>query len=446
MPRPAPEPVISAGIVPPEEAIAVFNRRDLLLPSFNWHDVWQQEHLRGFASAGVMRYDILQLLRDEVGVAIERGRGGDAFVKAVKQRLIDAGFWGEVEVTHPVTGEQRTTRFNDSRLRLIHDVNLGQSYMAGKAERYQRTKRYLPYLRYLTKRDERVRVSHRRWDGVVLPIDDPWWDLHHPRKAWRCRCDVAALSERQVAALQAAGLPVQRTPPVDPMVDAVDVRTGDTIRLPEGVDPAFAYHPGKRPLAGAVPPQLLADPFDRVPSLQPAPAMPTPRRAPRRDLLPPGTPPEEAVRTFLAEFGAAAEPQVFEDVMGEPLVISDELFRTIDGRLKAGKRGREQWMRLLARTVREPDEIWSSWEHHQVKDADVLRRRYLARFLVAREGDAAPVPATAVFETGKDGWLGITAYQAENADAVDSVLRSVRRGVRVYVRGGTEDQAPPLSQ
>lgn len=442
MPRPVP-PDLRLGVVAPTDAVAAFNRRDLLWPSFAADDVWQQEHLRGYASAGVMRYDILQLLRDETGIALQAGHGAKEFVASVRAKLIDKGFWGDVEVTHPNTGELRTTRFNDARLRLIHDVNLGQSYMAGKAERYQRTKKYLPLLQYITKRDERVRASHAKWDNVVLPIDDPWWTLHHPRKAWRCRCDVAALSERQVQRLRDAGLDIKTTPPEDVMVDQVDARTGEALRLPAGVDPAFAYHPGQRPLAGTVPPPLLGDPFSRLPSLQPVPAMPTPRLAPAGALLPAGTPAEAAVQTFLGEFGASiGKPVVHTDVQGQPLAITEELFKNIKGDWKV-KRGREQFVRLLAQAIKAPDEIWQAFELHQLKGKEVLRRRYLVRYLLEGEAGADPVPVTAVFETGKDGWLGITTYQAENAEAADTVLRSVRHGVRVWVRGGNNDEGNP---
>ncbi|MFN0186817.1 MAG: phage minor head protein, partial [Aquabacterium sp.] len=261
MPRPAP-PGVRLGIVEPQDAVNAFLRRDLLLPSFRWQDVWQQEHLRGFAVAGVMRHDILQLMYDELGVAIQAGATAGAFVKRARQRLAERGFWGNVEVTDPATGEVRTTRFNDGRLRLIHDTNLGQAYAVGQAERFARTKQYLPWLRYSTKGDDQVRESHAAWDNVTLPHDHPWWATHRPMKAWRCRCTVAQLSQRQYERLLAAGK-IKTKPPADVMVDQLDPRTGETLRLPRGVDAAFAYDATARPLRSLTPPPLLADPLDR---------------------------------------------------------------------------------------------------------------------------------------------------------------------------------------
>jgi SPP1 gp7 family putative phage head morphogenesis protein len=418
------------GIVEPEDAVAAFQRRDLLLPSFRWHDVWQQEHLRGFAVAGVMRHDILQLVHDELGVALQGGGVERDFVRRVRARLIDKGFWGRVDVTHPDSGETRTTRFNDARLRLIFNTNLAVSYAAGKDERFQRTKKYFPFLRYVTRRDEKVRETHRAWDGVTLPIDDPWWELHKPVKAWNCRCTVQQLSERQVERLRKAGKTVT-TPPPDEMVQRIDLRSGQAVTLPRGVDPAFAYDMGKRPLRGVVPEPLLADPFDRsTPTLQPALAMPPPRVVSAGMLLPEGVDEQDAVQAFLAQFGAAiGRPARFIDNTGEDLVISDELFKRLDGRWKV-KRGRERFVLLLALAIQQPDEIWAAFMQHVAKDRQVLRRRYLARFRI--EGDDKPL--VAVFEDGADGWLGVTAYQAENEAAEELVIRSARIGTRLFNR------------
>ena len=431
MSRPVP-PGLRLGIVEPQDAVAAFQRRDLLLPSFEWHDVWQQEHLRGFAVAGVMRHDILQLIYDEIGVALQDGGVERDFVKRAGARLRAKGFWGDVEVTEPVEGgDTRTTRFNDARLRLIFDTNLAVSYAAGKSQRFERSKKYFPFLRYVTRRDEKVRESHRAWDGVTLPMDHEWWTLHKPVKAWRCRCTVQQLSERQVERLRKAGKAVN-APPTDDMVTRIDLRTGQAVRLPRGVDPAFAYDMGKRPLRGVVPEPLLVDPFDRSrPTLQPALAMPVPRTVSATMLLPEGADKIEAVQAFLGQFGAAiGKAALFTDDLGENLVIGEELFKDLQGRWKV-KRGREQFMRLLALAIQQPDEIWHAFMDHKAKGRTVLRRRYFARYRI--EGEDKPM--VAVFETGADGWLGVTAYQAEEPAFDDQVIRAARQGTRVFSRG-----------
>jgi len=233
----------SLGAVRPEDAIAAFQQRGLLRPSFRWQDVWQAEHARAFAVAGVMRMDVLQLLRDEVGAALEAGTSMEVFTRRVREQLVARGFWGDVEVTDPATGELRTTRFNRARLELIFDVNMRQSHAAGRWARAMRSR--MPYLVYRTMRDERVRASHRPWDNVVLPKDHPWWDTHYPPNGWRCRCTAYALDDKGLERLRAAGVPVKTEPPATTWVEFVNRSTGMTERVPRGVDPGFAYNPGK---------------------------------------------------------------------------------------------------------------------------------------------------------------------------------------------------------
>jgi hypothetical protein len=64
----------------------------------------------------------------------------------------------------------------------------------------------------------------------------------------------------------------------------------------------------------------------------------------------------------------------------------------------------------------------------------VRRRCYFARWRIEGED----TPAVAVFETGPDGWIGITTYQAESAAKVDEVIADARVGTLVWRRGGED--------
>ena len=54
-----------------------------------------------------------------------------------------------------------------------------------------------PYLEYVTAKDERVREEHRRLQGVIYHIDDPFWSSFYPPNGWRCRCSVRKHTERE---------------------------------------------------------------------------------------------------------------------------------------------------------------------------------------------------------------------------------------------------------
>lgn len=110
--------------------------------------------------------------------------------------LKEAGWWGDVKARTP-DGRDVVTRFNPRRLKLIYETNTRMAYAAGRWERIQAAKGSHPYLRYVTRADERVRASHAQWHDVTLPVDHPWWKTHFPPNGWRCRCRVVVLTERE---------------------------------------------------------------------------------------------------------------------------------------------------------------------------------------------------------------------------------------------------------
>lgn len=244
MPTPVP-PRFRIGTAEPKDAFAAFEQRRLLAPSFRWEDVYQQEHAAGFAVAGVAQVDVLQLFQAGIDTALGSGGNLADFARAIKPQLVAKGWWGDVAITSPTTGEERITRFDDARLRLIYDVNLRQSYAAGRWARTERTRTAKPLLLYRSMRDERVRASHAQWDGTVLPIDHPFWRTHYAPNGWRCRCRCIAVSEADVNDYQADGIDIKRTPPLIGYTEFVNRSTGEVSRVPQGIDPGFAYNPGQ---------------------------------------------------------------------------------------------------------------------------------------------------------------------------------------------------------
>lgn len=72
-------------------------------------------------------------------------------------------------------------------------------------------------LRYRTAGDSKVRADHRKLDGLVFPVDHPFWDKHYPPSDYGCRCDVEETNE--------------------------DTYTGQVPNVP--VNPALSGNPGK---------------------------------------------------------------------------------------------------------------------------------------------------------------------------------------------------------
>ncbi|MCB1832087.1 MAG: minor capsid protein, partial [Geminicoccaceae bacterium] len=344
--------------LPPEEAIASFRAKGYRL-SFSWQDVWEEEHARAFTVAKVARLDLLQDIRAEVDRALADGTTLAEFRKRLKPVLQSKGWWGRGEVVDPVSGEVVEAELGTPRrLQTIFRTNLRTSYAAGRWERIQRVKGRRPWLMYDAVNDRRTRPQHAAWDGTVLPADDPWWDTHFPPNGWNCRCNVIQLSDRD---LERRGLRPDASPRIEtrPFRNS---RTGRTVDVPSGVDPGFAYNAGRARLRALTPPELdrpLAVPFAGPPATVP---MPEPRTVDAGRVLPAGLIDEEYLDRFLAEFGATRDrPIVFQDALGEPLVIGSDLFRAVDGSPKVTKRGRERGLLLLADAIRKPDEIRWVW-------------------------------------------------------------------------------------
>ena len=226
--------------VPPEEAIRRFRAKGYHV-GFDWRDTDAAHHLRSFTVAKAMRLDILHDIREAVDAAIAEGATFREFRARLEPTLVRKGWWGRREVLDPVTGETRLVQLGSPRrLRIIFDTNLRMAGARGRWERIERTKSSLPYLRYVAVQDARTRPEHMRWHNTVLPVDHEFWRTHAPPNGWRCRCQVVALSERD---LERSGLSVSPDPVVASR-DWTNRRTGDTTRVPEGIDPGFAHNPG----------------------------------------------------------------------------------------------------------------------------------------------------------------------------------------------------------
>lgn len=80
--------------------------------------------------------------------------------------------------------------YNTTWLRAEYDTALASGQMAVRWRDIERDKKALPYLRYVTAGDGRVRAAHAKLDGATKPVDDPFWDEWFPPNGWNCRCDV----------------------------------------------------------------------------------------------------------------------------------------------------------------------------------------------------------------------------------------------------------------
>ena len=408
----------SYGSLPFKEQIEFF-RRKLNIPTTGWTDIYIHEHDYAFMVAGANRDAIVADFRTAVEKAIAEGMTLQDFRENHFDRIVARHGWD----------------YNGGRnwrSKIIYDTNLATSYAAGRWEQLQGA----PYWQY--KHADWVqhpREDHLAWDGLVLARDDPWWYTHFPPNGWRCQCSVRGLWPRDLQRLGKTG------PDTAPDVQWEERTIGQrnpngprTVRVPAGIDPGFEYAPGRSRLQSAIPPERPVPPVPGsagghgLPNRRPGAddALPAPRLVSAAVLLAQGLEPQVYAQAFLTHFDASIEqPAIFEDVIGERVVVGKELFQKPDGQWKADKQERGSFMPLLAQALRDPDEVWVRLEWMYALQKAVVRRRYIARF----EIEGQPTPALIVFDRDADSWSGVTTFQGTSQRPEDW-----RVGVRLYQR------------
>lgn len=212
------------GSLPFDDGIRFF-RQKLNTPTSSWDDVWQNAHNRAFMVAGVTKADMLNDFYTSVNKAISEGKSLNWFQKEFDN--IKARYGWEHN------GEPAW------RSQLIYETNIRQAYNAGREGQIQALKASRPYALYKHGDSATPRVLHLKWNNLVLPVDDPWWDTHSPQNGWGCKCKKYSLSERE---LKRRGLTVG-TAPDSGSYTWTNKKTGEEHELPRGIDPGFDYRP-----------------------------------------------------------------------------------------------------------------------------------------------------------------------------------------------------------
>jgi len=243
-------PEIVLQPLPPEEAIAYFRAKGFR-PTWRWTDMWQDDHAQAFTVAKATRLDILQDIRDEIDRALAEGTTYQEFKKRVTPILQEKGWWGKHRVEGP-QGPEIVQLGSPRRLNTIFATNIQTALQVGHYRQMTdpAVLKARPYWRYSAVLDSRTRPMHRAWHGTILPADDPWWSTHYPPNGWRCRCTAVTVSQgeldRGVLISPDRGITHTVTPrPDNGTYGWTNPHTGEILTIPRGIDPGWAYNPGK---------------------------------------------------------------------------------------------------------------------------------------------------------------------------------------------------------
>ncbi|MEM7047068.1 MAG: phage minor head protein [Pseudomonadota bacterium] len=417
---------VTPQALPPREAIAFFELKGFKF-GFNWRDVWDEEHTRAFTVAKAMQLDLLAQIREGVDSALAQGLTLDQFIKDLRPYLKKRGWWGVKDQVNPATGEVVRSRLGSPhRLRVIYETNLRTAHAVGRWQRIQRRKETHPYLRLSAILDSRTRDDHRAYHGIVLPVDDPFWDSHYPPNGFGCRCKVQQLSERDI---ERRGYKVDKSPRLRAR-QWRNRRTGRTINKLDGVDEGWAYNVGKASR------QFDPRTWEGVPLLEPGASYESEKLRSFRNVqgLPKATANMMATRRTLQEAGKSergASAQVLletrkalgvppgkseariKDFEGVEVIVNDQSLDHILGK----NDGREAYTKLAREAIENPLEVWLA-PFRKRGGRVVIRKRYIGAVIPGKQ-------VMVVVERTKEGFVLWTAHPRRESD-------SYRKGYLVY--------------
>lgn len=126
-------------------------------------------------------------------------------------------------------------QYNENWLRTEFETTVANAQSAVQWQDIQRDKKTLPLLKYQTAGDDRVRPLHAAWDGIVKPVDDPFWDTRSPQNDFGCRCILIQLEEGE-----------EKVTNLGDRLKEVKTQTKGEITSLENDSKLFNINPGKR--------------------------------------------------------------------------------------------------------------------------------------------------------------------------------------------------------
>ncbi len=363
--------VIAEG-APFDEAIKYF-RQKVPLPTRRWTDLWEGMHARAFVVAGAMKSDLLSDFRTAMDKAIAEGTTLSDFREAFDDIVARHGW------------SYRGSR--GWRSALIFNTNCRTAYQAGHYEQMREVAAERPWWRYVAVQDSRTRPEHLTWHNTVLRHDDPWWKTHYPPNGWGCRCTVVSLDDADIRELESEGEKLDREAPETKYKIWTDRATGESRRVPAGIDPGWAYNVGE----AAWGQQLSDEAFRSYKAMKGDAWEPLTTKSwadyGRPAAIPADTLPDVSPgkRLGSASEAAAAVSRVIGgretvfDVKGVPVnVNAATLAQHMD-------LDRTPFIPFIPELLRDPFEVWMAFEKHKGTGRVALRVRIIRAFSMGKD-------------------------------------------------------------
>ena len=424
-------PDVIPKALPMQEAQAFWRNKVQLGPG-QYARLSKEAKLRAFAVSGIAKGEELTTVYNAIKRAIDHGISFADFKRDCGNIFARRGWTGK-----------RAWRVDN-----IFRTNIQTAYSVGAYKRQKEVAAELPYAMYSAINDSRTRPTHRAVNGLIFPLDHPFWDKWWPPNGFRCRCTTIPMSKGMI---ERRGLKIETEDP-----------TGKPIMVPGETNPrqllpdyGFDYHPGKAAWGGldAAPdmgklrqlPDLPGHADYKLPAarnLKKLPMLP--------DLLPSlaelkagGMSNRQAENYYLEQFRqemglTVGESQIIA-VAGEPLIVSEAFITRRGGGSKITKGNRGPYIPIFKRAIIDPDEIWLTPMRNE-QGQYVLRKRQLTFWRDERNpAEADVMGGFCVLDVHRGVASGVTVYDVagketdwQGLNKLDDKTKGYRRGILLY--------------
>ncbi|WNL34047.1 phage minor head protein [Arcobacter cryaerophilus gv. pseudocryaerophilus] len=371
----------------PQSIVDYLKNKQLTL-TYNHYELLKKAHDKAFTVAKVTRMDLLNDIHSSLIEAIKTGRNFEAWKKSIIPTLEKKGWWGTQEIADPKTGELKEIVIGSRRLKTIYDTNLRVAYQKYRYEEMMK----LPLSTYWMYRSallENTRDSHRKLHGSVFHRDHEFWQENYPPNDWNCKCTVTAHSKKDI---EKRGLT-----PIEGKIESI-----------AGKD--WNYNVGINTNVAALKKINLDD------SLQYLPLLNSARNNELKNLD------YDGLKNRFYQSIGVKEGETFIDKTNDPILISDDFFKTLE-RSKINRKDRNYYILELADTLQNPDEIYLEFEKlkntsdkYLDKDSRVVKK-YMRYYKTEKGAKRALI---VLVEYLKDKTAGVSAYVIDSAGTVEN--------------------------
>lgn len=132
--------------------------------------------------------DIKMVFQLKNNAAVFSAFKANHFAGAMRSLLVDENGIKRTYGAFRKVANEVNTKYNQLWLMAEYNLATRQARAAANWQTFEAKKDIYPNLEYMPSRSPNQRDSHKKFYGIVLPIEHPFWDTALPPNGWGCKC------------------------------------------------------------------------------------------------------------------------------------------------------------------------------------------------------------------------------------------------------------------